>query len=222
MQSSRTQSFLRGALERLLLVLGAGVLALACFIVLPLIQAVTHRDAADLLVQSLDTGELPPPPPPLVEEEPPPEPEAEEPPPELEANAQPLDLAQLELALNSAVGFGSLGMELMGKLDVSMIVNSGSDTLFNSADLDQAPRAVYQPSPVMDDAMRKAAPGTVKIVFVVDPSGRVESPTVLSSSDPIFERAAINAVKQWRFEPGRRNGQSVSFRMRVPITFPKS
>jgi protein TonB len=59
------------------------------------------------------------------------------------------------------------------------------------------------------------------VLFVVDEHGKVENMTVQSSSDKSFEGAALSAVKQWKFEPGRRNGQAVRFRMRVPITFPK-
>ncbi len=35
------------------------------------------------------------------------------------------------------------------------------------------------------------------------------------------DSAALTAVKQWKFEPGKRNGKAVRFRMRVPISFPK-
>jgi protein TonB len=69
--------------------------------------------------------------------------------------------------------------------------------------------------------VRKQAPGTAYILFVVDAQGRVENPQVQKSSDPVFEKPALAAVKQWRFEPGKRNGQPVRFRMRVPVTFPK-
>jgi protein TonB len=37
----------------------------------------------------------------------------------------------------------------------------------------------------------------------------------------VFEAPALKAVKQWKFEPGKKNGKAVRFRMRVPITFPK-
>ena len=56
---------------------------------------------------------------------------------------------------------------------------------------------------------------------MVDQDGRVDAPRVQRSTNPEFDRAALNAVKQWKFEPGKRNGQ-VRFRMRVPITFPKA
>jgi len=44
---------------------------------------------------------------------------------------------------------------------------------------------------------------------------------VQNSTDPIFEGPALAAIKQWKFEPGKRKGEPVRFRMRVPITFPK-
>ena len=39
------------------------------------------------------------------------------------------------------------------------------------------------------------------------------------SSHPAFEQPALQAVRRWRFEPGKRGGKPVSFKMRVPITF---
>jgi protein TonB len=95
------------------------------------------------------------------------------------------------------------------------------DAVFSMADLDQKPRVIYQPGPTMDAKIRKKAPGTVYILFVVDQSGRVANPVVQKATDPAFEKPALAAVKQWKFEPGKRNGKAVRFRMRVPITFPK-
>jgi len=89
------------------------------------------------------------------------------------------------------------------------------------ADLDQKPRIIYQPGPVIDKKLRAKVPGTVYILFIVNQQGRVDQPKVQNSSDPIFEKAALAAVKQWKFEPGKRKGEPVRFRMRVPITFPK-
>ena len=59
------------------------------------------------------------------------------------------------------------------------------------------------------------------VVSVVADETQGGKPLVQRSSDPVFERPALAAVKQWRFEPGKRKGQAVRFRMRVPITFPQ-
>jgi protein TonB len=78
---------------------------------------------------------------------------------------------------------------------------------------------VFQPSPTLSEALRKKRPATVYVLFAVDQKGRVVDPIIQSSSDPAFERPALQAVKQWRFEPGKRNGKPVRFRVRQPLTF---
>lgn len=61
--------------------------------------------------------------------------------------------------------------------------------------------------------------GTVYILFIVDKNGRVKDPKVQKSDNPEFDNPALSAVKRWRFDPGKVGGQTVQFRMRVPITF---
>lgn len=225
-QRSRLSELARAGALRLATAVSAIVLALAFFLVLPLMQSIHQPPVDDLIVQGIDTAAAPPPPPPPPEEEPEEEEQEEEPPPpELEAEAVPLDLSQLELALNPPMGDGWLGGDFQVKLGASALGGESSeevDALFSIADLDQKPRVVYQPGPVLSADVRRKAPGTVYVLFVVDQDGRVAEPLVQKSTDPAFERPALSAVKQWKFEPGKRNGQAVRFRMRVPITFPES
>ena len=107
-------------------------------------------------------------------------------------------------------------------LELNTLTAAGDDGagLFSLADLDQAPRAVYQPSPALSKKLLKRGPGKVWIIFIVNERGRVENPKVQSSSDPLFERPALAAVRKWRFEPGKRDGKAVSSRTRIPISFP--
>ena len=163
-----------------------------------------------------------PPPPPPPEEEPPEEEEPEPEPPKLEQEVEPLDLSQLELALNPGTGAGALQGDFSIDLSQATEGGGGVDELFSLADLDQKPRPVYQPGPNMSSAVRRQTPGKVFIIFVVNKQGRVEQAKVQKSSHPVFEQPALAAVKQWRFEAGKRNGEPVRFRMRVPITFPES
>jgi len=210
-----------GTLHHLAVALGAIGLTLLLFLVLPLMQAIHPPPATDLLVRSADTASLEPPPP-LEEPEPEEEEPEEEPPPQMDAEAQPLDLSQLELAVGGATdGSGWGAAEFAVKLDTALPGGDAAQELFSLADLDQKPRVLHQPGPMLDAEARKAGGGTVYVLFVVDPDGRVESPIVHKQLHPALDRAALAAVKQWKFEPGRRNGQSVRFRMRVPITFPE-
>jgi protein TonB len=223
--------FISISLQNLLAVAVGLALALGIFLLLPLLESITSTPQADLIVQSANTANLPPPPPPPPEEEKPEEEEEkpeEPPPPDLAEETPPLDLSQLELALNVGAG-GGVGA-FQGDFAVKLPVGneaaskdeaSDVDALFSIADLDQKPRVMYQPGPNMTGDMRKQTPGTVYILFVVDQRGRVENPVVQTTTNPIFDSAALSAVKQWRFEPGKRNGEAVKFRMRVPITFPK-
>lgn len=212
--------------HRLWVVSGAGALTFFFFLVLPLLQAITKPPPADLLLQTVDTANVPPPPPPL-EAVPEKEPEPQEKPPEMMEAAPPLDLAQLEVALNPNLlaSEGWTAGDFVVKLSTVASGGAGAgedvDALFSMADLDQTPRVIYQPGTILNNEVRKKAPGTVYVLFIVNQSGRVENPMVQKSSDPVFENPALTAVKQWKFEPGKRNGKAVRFRMRVPISFPK-
>jgi protein TonB len=208
-------------LHHVAVVAGALGITLLLFMVLPLMQAITAPPAMDTLVRSADTASLEPPPP-VEEPEVEPEKSEEPPPPELASEAQPLDLSQLELVgLGVGDGSGWGTPDFTVKIDMALQSSEQLDELVSIEDLDQRPRAVHQPSPSIDAEVRKAGGGTVYILFVVGSDGRVENPIVQRQVHPVLDRAALTAVRQWRFEPGRRNGQPVSFRMRVPITFPQ-
>ncbi|MEQ1631254.1 MAG: TonB family protein [Planctomycetota bacterium] len=217
----RERRFVSGRTRRLLYtVFGSTILTLLCFLVLPLIQAITAAPETDTMLRSVDSAALPPPPPPPpdVEEEKPPEPPPK--PQEIEAEPQNLDLSQLELALDPGVGGGWTTADFAIKIGGGGTDGGGDDNgLFSIADLDQQPRVVYSHNPQMTPQIRRKAPGTVYIVFIVDEEGRVQNPVVQQSPDPVFDRPALDAIKKWKFEPGKRNGKPVRFPMRQPITF---
>ncbi|MCA9295440.1 MAG: energy transducer TonB [Phycisphaerales bacterium] len=191
------------------------------FLVLPFMQAISAGPMNDTEFRTIETIDIPPPPPPPEEEPEEEEQPEEEPPPELQEEIVPIDLNMLEGLLNNTLSDGLLGGDFQLSLNTATSAAEDVDALFALDDLDQKPRAVYQPAPTMDIKMRKRAPGTVYVIFIVDKDGRVVEPKVQRSTDAIFEPAALRAVQQWKFEPGQRNGKPVRFRMRVPITFPK-
>jgi protein TonB len=208
-------------LQRLAAAVLAVVCTLALFLILPVMQTIGHPRARDLTVRNVDVMALePPPPPPIeeqIEEERPPEK-----PPRLAEEAPPLDLSQLELALNPTVGddlFADFQVALFDQLGQE----GGSeelDRIFSLGELDQRPRVLFQRMPVYPpELQRKNRQGTVYVTFLVDRQGRVVGPKVEKSTDPAFEDAALEAVRQWKFEPGTRKGEKVQFKLRVPITF---
>ncbi|HVU18920.1 MAG TPA: TonB family protein [Candidatus Didemnitutus sp.] len=96
----------------------------------------------------------------------------------------------------------------------------GQKPILTTDQLDRIPRALSRIPPTYPREMQSAAiGGTVTVEFTVDSAGSVISAYVVSSSRHDFEEAAVRAVLHWRFEPGRRNGRIVPFRMAIPINF---
>ena len=142
-----------------------------------------------------------------------------------------LDAASLSAIEDALRGIGSSGsfaqavnFNSEGRLNGSgyAAVGAGNklDDAFSLAEIDQKPRAVFQTSPQYPSEMRsKKVEGQVTLIFVVDASGKVDDARVEKSSHPAFEKPALDAVRQWKFEPGVKGGQRVACKMRVPIRF---
>lgn len=98
--------------------------------------------------------------------------------------------------------------------------NPWGPSVLSSTLLDNSPRARLQAAPMYPyQAKRDGITGEVLVEFMVDETGAVRDPQVVRSSDRVFEEASLRAVAKWRFEPGRRNGKIVRFRMAVPVVF---
>jgi len=69
-------------------------------------------------------------------------------------------------------------------------------------------------------AARRGLEGWVKVEFTVDAQGRVQDPEVLDSEPSrVFDRAALRAIRRWRFKPATESGEAVSRRAVQTITF---
>lgn len=94
------------------------------------------------------------------------------------------------------------------------------ENIFSPIHLDRVPRARVQIPPEYPYAMKNAGvSGSVTVQFDVDTGGEVVRAEAISCSDREFVEPAVRAVRKWRFEPGRRNGKAVPFRMTIPIEF---
>jgi protein TonB len=92
--------------------------------------------------------------------------------------------------------------------------------IFRTVDLDGVPRVRSQTAPTYPfEAKSRGLSGEVLVEFSVDENGAAFDLRVVRSSDRIFEEAALRAVARWKFEPGRRDGRIVRFKMSVPIVF---
>jgi protein TonB len=94
------------------------------------------------------------------------------------------------------------------------------DEAFSLSEIDQSPRKVYHIDPSYPGELRgKRIDGSASVIFVVDAAGKVTSPRIEKSAHPAFDKPALDAVKQWKFEPGVKGGARVACRMRVSIRF---
>ncbi len=71
------------------------------------------------------------------------------------------------------------------------------------------------------EAMRAKIQGIVLLEAVVQTDGTVGEVRVVRSLDPVFglDQEALKAARQWRFVPGRRQGQPVPVLVSIELTF---
>lgn len=95
----------------------------------------------------------------------------------------------------------------------------GSDAI-NIGLLDQRPKPKEQIKPVYPRALAKAnLIGQVTIEMIIGLEGKVEEANVTSSNNPWFERPALDAIMQWRFTPGLKDGKPVRVRAMQLVEF---
>jgi periplasmic protein TonB len=83
-----------------------------------------------------------------------------------------------------------------------------------------APRPIYDPDPDYSEEARKAHwQGTVLLTVVVGPDGKVHDAHVARTLGLGLDEKAIEAVKQWKFDPARRNGQAVAVQVNIEVNF---
>lgn len=89
--------------------------------------------------------------------------------------------------------------------------------------LDRVPKARYQPSPVLPDAMCvKPVAAKAEIEFIIDRTGRAQLPRVRSATREDFGWAAATAVARWIFAPPTKNGKPVDVKVVVPVAYEPS
>jgi protein TonB len=204
-------------LRRRALMVANGILCtLLLFLAVVLTQKISSGGLKEIFSPRTDVA-LPPPPPPPDTPPPPPEQRQEEQKPELQQEQPLLNLSQLEAALNPGMGGAAVGDF---NLNLQGMAADDLERIFEMTEIDRVPQAIYQVAPQYPFQLSRAGiEGRVQLIFIVDRDGRVVNPRVLSSTRSEFERPALDAIRQWRFEPGVKNGVRVQVRMLLPLSF---
>jgi TonB family protein len=82
------------------------------------------------------------------------------------------------------------------------------------------PHATYAPDPQYPKKESKARHrGAVVLELVVDPEGLPRDITVSSPLSPEFDKAAIDAVRKWKFSPAAKDGNPIATQIKVEVNF---
>jgi protein TonB len=83
-----------------------------------------------------------------------------------------------------------------------------------------APIPIFRVEPEFTDAARKAKyQGTVEVTIIVDADGTVRDPHVVKAVGLGLDERALEAVKQWKFKPGMKDGHAVPVYAKIDVTF---
>ncbi len=195
---------------------GALTLSALVFLALPLTQLLSGFSKPKPVIIA-DAPNIPPPPSvlpdPPPEDDPLPEPKK----PELEEENTPLTLVQIEGLLHPGVGEALLPGQ---SFDINDYPGTIENMTFDLKDLNNHPRRIVAIPPIYPfQFKREGIEGWVRLIIIVDERGNVIKATIKESSHSEFEKPSIEAVLQWKFEPGTKNGKPVKVRRLQPLSF---
>ena len=83
-----------------------------------------------------------------------------------------------------------------------------------------APRVLYSPDPEFSEEARKAKfQGTVILALMVGTDGRAHDVRIVRSLGMGLDEKAIEAIRQWKFDAGRKDGVPVAVLVNVEVNF---
>lgn len=83
-----------------------------------------------------------------------------------------------------------------------------------------APKALFAPDPEYSEEARKAKyQGTVLLWVVVGPDGRAHEIKISRPLGMGLDEKAMEAVRLWKFDPAKLNGQPVSVQVNIEVNF---
>jgi TonB family protein len=92
--------------------------------------------------------------------------------------------------------------------------------VYEAADGVQLPAVVKEVRPAYaESAKQRKIQGTVFLTCVVATSGVPQDITVVRSLDEDLDRNSIQALQEWRFRPGTKDGEPVPVKITIELRF---
>jgi protein TonB len=121
----------------------------------------------------------------------------------------------------SGLSFGLDNLSLSVDGDSMSLIGDTTNVVMTSESVDEPPLPVHRVAPKYPEkARRKGITGNVTISLLVSNTGAVKDTRIVNSQPAgVFEESAINAVRQWRFQPAIYKGAPVAIRVTLPMSF---
>jgi protein TonB len=82
------------------------------------------------------------------------------------------------------------------------------------------PELLTRVDPVYPEAARRAGlQGVVFLEAIIAASGDIEEVAIVRSAGPLFDSAAVAAVRRWKYRPATLNGRAVRVLLNVTVSF---
>ena len=94
------------------------------------------------------------------------------------------------------------------------------DTIYKPGAGVSVPKLVNDVKPhYTPDAFRRGVAGSVLLQCIVDRDGVTTNVEIIRPLDEDLDQVALKALRQWRFEPGRKEGRPVLVQIQVEMSF---
>lgn len=196
----------------LLSMVGGTVLVVGTLLVINSLSEAPDRDQVRTDTSFAVQKQQPPPPPPRPQREPPPRKRSSE-------SAPPM--VSLDSSL-SGIDFGLPGFSASDLNDLQdQLLGDTRDVVMTDDSVDSPPRPTYQaPLQYPKTARSRGVEGYVVLSLLISATGEIEKVQVLEASPSgVFEDAALQGVRSWRFEPAQYQGRNVKVWARQRVRF---
>jgi len=110
------------------------------------------------------------------------------------------------------------GLGVMCMIALLLMGQSSDEPVYTIGDGVNPPRVTHQVSPE-HPATGFRITGSVLVGLIITSKGEPKDVHVVRSLDKNVDQSAIDAVKQWRFDPATKDGKAVAVRINVEIRF---
>jgi periplasmic protein TonB len=86
--------------------------------------------------------------------------------------------------------------------------------------VDEPPAPVRTVAPKYPDQLKQdGVSGVVTVTMVLNEKGEVLAAEVVKTTHDAFSEPALDAIRRWRFKPGKNGGVAVKVKVTIPLRF---